>query len=269
MVRRPVDGLLLPAILLGAVQGLTEFLPVSSTAHLAALPVLVGWTHPLLHSQPFDVALHFGTLIALLWAFSGAWRELARGASRPFAPEGRTVRGIAIATLPALVAGGLCGRLVEERLRGPNALAAFLAAGAALLWAAQALGRGRRAAASLSWREAALIGCAQALAILPGMSRSGMTIAAGLALGLRREEAARYAFLLSGPVIAAAVAWEARRLEELAPGEWAAVAAGVATAAVTGLAAIRFLLACSARLGYLPFVWYRFLLAALLAIIGS
>lgn len=266
-----METLLLPAILLGVVQGLTEFLPVSSTAHLAALPQVLGWKHPLLSSMPFDVALHVGTLGALAWAFGGEWRALAAGfrlgARGPAASRARALGvQLALGTMPALAAGALAGDLIAARFRGLGPMAGFLAAGAGLLWWAERAGRGARRIGALRWQDAVLIGCAQAAAILPGLSRSGMTMAAGRALGLGRVEATRFSFLLSAPVIAAAVVWEGRKLGGLVPDEAWAVAAGIFAAGAAGAAAIRWLLAIVSRTGLLPFVWYRLALATALGL---
>jgi undecaprenyl-diphosphatase len=255
---------LFAAIILGAVQGVTEFLPVSSTAHLAAIPVIFGWTSPLLQSQAFDAVLHLGTLAALLVVFGREWGRLLAGLPTPGSPNGRMVWGIALATIPALAAGFLLEHKVAEHLRSPSAIAGFLAAGAAILWAADSRRPGGRTAASLGFGDALLIGCAQAFAILPGLSRSGMTIAAGLALGLSRAEAARYAFLLSAPVIAAAGLWESRHLAGVDPGNAALLAAGIAVAALTGAMAIRWFLRVVSRIGLMPFVVYRFVLSVVL-----
>jgi undecaprenyl-diphosphatase len=255
---------LLAAILLGAVQGVTEFLPVSSTAHLAALPVIFGWSDPLLRSQAFDAVLHLGTLGALLAVFGAEWGRLLSGLTRPATADGRLAWGLMLATLPALAVGAVFEHAVASRLRTPHAIAGFLAAGAVILWAADARRPGVRVARSLGWRDALLVGCAQAFAILPGLSRSGMTIAAGLALGLSRTEAARYAFLLSAPIIAAAGLWESRHLAGLGGGDAALLAAGIAVAALTGAIAIRWFLRVIARIGLLPFAIYRFLLALVL-----
>lgn len=256
--------LFLAAIVLGAVQGLTEFLPVSSTAHLAIAPRLLGWSHPLLNSLAFDVALHLGTLAAVLAVFGREWLEIARALAAAPRRRGSLGLGLVLATLPALAAGALFEEAVSSHLRGSLPVATWLAAGAAALWLAdRATGKG--AAEGLSLARACLIGCAQALALLPGLSRSGATIAAGRIAGLSRREAVRYSFLLSAPVIAAACAWEARHLTSLPVKELPAVAAGVLVSGIAGAAAIRWLLRVVPRLGFTPFVIYRLLLAALIA----
>lgn len=255
---------LIAAIILGTIQGLTEFLPVSSTAHLAALPAVFGWNDPLISSQAFDAVLHLGTLAAVLLVFGREWVALLAGLPRPRSPEGRLGWGLILATVPALVAGAVLERFVSDRLRTTGAIAGFLAAGALVLWAADSRRTGARTTRSVGPFEALLVGVAQALAILPGLSRSGMTISAGLLLGLGRAEAARYAFLLSAPVIAAAGLWESRHLAGLGGNGLALAAVGVAVAALAGAVAIRWFLRVVSRVGLLPFVVYRFLLALVL-----
>jgi len=258
--------LAIAASVMGAVQGLTEFLPVSSTAHLTVLPRLMGWDHPLLNSLSFNVILHLGTLIALLAVQGREWIDLVRALAEPGSPRGRFVYGLALATLPALLAGASLSHAIEARMRGTLSVAVWLALGAVLLAAADLRagrdGRRGRAAGSLSLREALLAGCAQTLALLPGFSRSGITITAGLLLGLSRREAARYSFLLSAPVIAAACIWDARKLTMVPAADLLPLAAGAACAGLAGAAAIRWLLSAVPRLGYTPFAVYRVLLAA-------
>lgn len=261
--------LLLPALLLGVVQGLTEFLPVSSTAHLVALPRLFGWNHPLLDSETFDVALHLGTLIALVTAFRSEWLPLARGLAAPRTADGRLAWNLVIATPPILVGGKLLERLVEGPLRTTSVVAVSLAAGAVVL--AWADGRAARAsrdlkADRLSWRAALAIGCAQVLALWPGISRSGATIAAGLFAGLPRREAARFSFLLGTPAIAAACLWKALHLPHLAPEDLAAMGAGVLASWLVGTWCLGWMLPYVARSGYRMFVIWRLALAALLLI---
>ncbi len=258
--------LLLPALLLGAVQGLTEFLPVSSTAHLVIIPQLAGWNHPLLNSQAFDVALHIGTLLALLWVYGDAWINLLLDLRSPEASRRRLGVGLLLATLPALVAGALLEHTVARHLRGPLSVAAWMVLGGLALAFANARPQGTRTGSALSWREALLIGCAQAVAILPGFSRSGATITAGLLLGMGRAEATRYSFLSPAPGIAAACVWEVRTLVGLAPSELGPMAAGIVVSGLTGALAIRWLIGAVSRMSFRPFVWYRLALGAGIAV---
>jgi len=259
-------NLLVPAILLGAVQGLTEFLPVSSTAHLKLLPELMGWSHPLLNSQAFDVAMHAGTLAALLWVYGRTWLDITADLTRPHTPAGRFGWGLVAATVPVLVAGLLLEHAVERHLGSRLMIAGWIVLGAVALAIADRRKGPGRTAVTLSFQDAMLIGLGQAVAVLPGFSRSGATITAGLLVGLNRAEAALYSFLLSVPAVAAACIWEARHLRGLTGDEWTAILAGIATAAVTGGLAIRWLLAALSRMSYRPFVAYRLLLAAGIAV---
>jgi undecaprenyl-diphosphatase len=258
--------LLLPAILLGAVQGFTEFLPVSSTAHLKLIPQLLGWNQPLLNSQAFDVAMHAGTLVALLWVYGRTWVGITFDLAKPGTAAGRFGWGLVAATIPVLVAGLLLEHAVERNLGTPLWMAGWIVTGAVLLAIADRRKGTGHSATSLTMRDALLIGLGQAVAVLPGFSRSGATITAGLLLGLGRAEAARYSFLLSVPAVTAACVWEARHLTRLSSDEWMAVLAGIVTAGVTGGIAIRWLLAAVSRMSYRPFVVYRLVLAAGIAV---
>ena len=261
-----MNPLLIPAILLGAVQGLTEFLPVSSTAHLTVIPRLFGWDSPLLNSLAFDVALHTGTLAALLLVVGKDWLNLAPALLKPRSARGKFGWGLILATIPAGLAGLLFEDSVNGTLRGTLYVAFFLAAGALLLWWTDSRRPGRGVAEKTGIGRALLVGFAQALAILPGLSRSGITITAGMALGLSKKEAARYSFLLSTPLLAAATAWEMRHLPTTAAGDIVPMLAGVVSAGITGTLALRWLLGLANRIGYRPFAVYRLILAASLAI---
>lgn len=254
------------AILLGVIQGLGEFLPISSSGHLIAVPWLLGWPD---HGLAFDVALHLGTLVAVLYAFAGDWWRLVtsalRGArrGRPFSePEGRLLGLLAAASVPGAVAGVLLDEWAETTFRSPGLVAVTLALMGAVLLLAD-----RRAARvgdvlSMSPLHALLIGAAQAAAIVPGVSRSGATISMALFLGYGREEAARFSFLLATPIIFGAAVLKVPRL--LASGTATGVWAGMLAAAVFGLLSIRLLLAYVRTRDYRPFAYYRFALAALI-----
>jgi undecaprenyl-diphosphatase len=257
----------LEAIVIGIVQGLTEFLPVSSSAHLILLPPLLGWDDEFLNSPAFTVMLHLGTLAALLAYF---WRDLLRygraaiGALRDAQvgddPDRRLAMLLAASVIPAAIIGvlleGFIDRFFREQLL---AVAALLVIGAALLFVAERLARHVRQMEDLTLRDAVLIGLAQALALFPGMSRSGVTIAAGLLLGLDRPAAARFAFLMGTPIIAGAGLWKMRELVGPAatPFDPAVLAAGMLASAVAGLVAITGLLAFLRRFSTDAFVLYR------------
>ena len=252
------------AAILGVIQGLSEFLPVSSSAHLALAHWLTGWGDPS-ENVPFDVALHLGTLVAVLAYFRADWLALARGSlaaasRRTVTPELRRVFVLVLATLPAVVLGLLFRDRFEAMHDWPPLMAATLAGVGLLLLAVDR--RPARAGdhdGDPDARTGFLVGVAQALALVPGVSRSGITMAAGRSLGLTRAAAARFSFLLSTPAILGAAALNAR---ELAAGDPAVLAAGLLAAAVSGYLAIGFLLRHLARTGFLPYALYRIALAA-------
>lgn len=256
------------AIVLALVQGLTEFLPISSSAHLILVPVLFGLPD---QGLAFDVAVHVGTLAAVvaylrrdLGALAGGWaRSVLRG--HPIAAESRMAWMIIAATLPVAAAGLLAGEVVELRLREPIVIAVANLVFAVLLLAADRWGSGTRGEGSLTIAGAMLIGCAQAFALVPGASRSGVTITAGLALGLTPRAAARFSFLLAVPVIT--LAGGAKGFELLAapgPVDWVSLGIGALVAGVSAYACIGAFLALVARVGLWPFAVYRIALGAIL-----
>lgn len=258
------------AVWLGIVQGLTEFLPVSSSAHLILVRELFGWEAGAAE-VPFDVACHLGTLLAVLVYLRRDVVELAAAAPGALAGRGgdapRTGRLILLATLPVVPAGlFLSGEI--EHLRGPGTAAAALAAGAAaMLWADRGDTRTRRAS-SLSAVEAVVLGCAQAAALVPGVSRSGAIITVALLQGLSRPEAARFAFLLGIPAIAGGGLQAARMLggDGLAA-HGPVLLVGFAVSGVVGYLAVAGLLRYLARRSLAAFAWYRLAAAALLAVL--
>ncbi|MBI5200106.1 MAG: undecaprenyl-diphosphate phosphatase [Elusimicrobia bacterium] len=243
---------------LGLVQGLAEFLPVSSSAHLALFPWVLGWQDP---GLSFDAALHLGTLAAASAYFYREWLELLRGFLKdPRSDGGRLLFGLAAATIP----GGLAGLVLHDRLeawgRFPPIPAAMLVVFGLLLGAASRFGAKSIALKDVSFRSAVLIGCAQALALVPGVSRSGVTITAALALGLSFEAAATFSFLLAVPITLAAALHGLHKLDASLLGTpfWI----GLAVSAVSGALAIRALLGALSRWGAAPFVAYRILAGA-------
>jgi undecaprenyl-diphosphatase len=260
----------LQAFVLGLVQGLGEFLPISSSGHLIVGPWLLGWPD---HGLAFDVALHLGTLAAVAFAFAGDWwrmgvagmRGLLRG--RPLAdPESRLLWLLAAASVPGALAGLLLDNWAETTFRSPALVGLTMAVMGAVLFLADrraATGpAGAEAPLEVRTRDGLLIGLAQALAIVPGVSRSGATISAGLFLGHRREQAARFSFLLALPItFGASIVKVPKLLRETA--DLTPVLVGMATAAVFGFLAIRLLLAYVRTRDYRPFVFYRFAFALL------
>jgi len=253
------------AVFLGAIQGLGEFLPISSSAHLIVVPWLLGWGE---HSLAFDVALHVGTLVAVLYAFAGdwwrlvgaGWRGLLRG--QPFAePDGKLLGLLALASIPGAIAGLLLEKWADTVLRAPLLAAGAMAVMGAALFAADRVGGRERRLGDISMPHALLIGFSQAVAIVPGVSRSGVTIAMARLLGYQREDAARFSFLLSTPIICGAALVKVPELMR-AGGEIQPVLWGMVAAAIFGLLSIRGLLSYVRARSYAPFVYYRFAFAA-------
>jgi undecaprenyl-diphosphatase len=258
------------------VQGLTEFLPVSSSAHLIVVPRLLGWNDPFLNSAAFDVMLHLGTLVALLvyfwrdlWRLLVAWLRSIGERRLGDDPDRRLAWLLLITVVPAALLGVFLESFFDTAFRERIALVAlFLVIGASLLWLAERQGRRERGLDALRPTDAIVIGAAQALALFPGISRSGITIAAGLFLGLEREAAARFAFLMGVPVIAGAGLWKTRELLGAGTGGFdsTVLAAGMIAAAVSGLLAISFLLAYLRTRDTSPFIVYRVAFAAVIVV---
>jgi undecaprenyl-diphosphatase len=253
------------AVVLGVLQGLGEFLPISSSGHLIVVPWLLGWPDS---GLAFDVALHLGTLAAVAFAFWREWLRLIgaalRGvlAGRPFADaDSRLLFYLALATVPGALAGRALDEWAETAFRSPALVALSMAFMGLVLWAAD-----RRAARAgeeeVSLRDALLIGLAQALAIVPGTSRSGATISMALFLGHRREAAARFSFMLALPITFGAAVVKVPDLFQ-AGAPTGPVLAGMLAAAVSGFLAIRVLLAYVRTRTYRPFVYYRLAFALL------
>lgn len=274
---------ILQAIFLGIVQGLTEFIPISSSAHLIIVPWLLGWREP---GLAFDAALHLGTLLAVVAYFWTDWLALAAGFLRSLDerhigsdPKRLMAWLILIGSIPGGVAGLLLDDFVEGIFHNPDigqaTRAMFVISGlvmalAVILWLAERLAHHNRSLESIGWRDALIIGLAQAAALLPGVSRSGATITAGLFLGLERAAAARFSFLLATPIIAGAglkKVYDVARAG-LAPGDQAAFAAGFLAAAVSGYLCIAFLLRYLQRNSTLVFVWYRIGLGVFLIVVA-
>jgi undecaprenyl-diphosphatase len=248
------------AVILGMVQGLTEFIPVSSTAHLVVLPILFGWDGDLVNSLSFDVALHAGTLLSVLFCFYPDLIAMFRERKRRF-----MLRLLVAGTIPAGLAGILFQDYISGVLRSPWVIVATLAVFGMVMYAADRMGKRKRGLVSMNTGEALWIGLAQAVALIPGVSRSGITISAALERGFKRQEAARFSFLLSIPVIAGAAMLEAPKAFSGGLDTGAgAVAAGFISAFITGIVAIRFMLGFLQRRGLGIFVVYRFVLAGVI-----
>jgi undecaprenyl-diphosphatase len=255
----------LQALLLGVVQGLTEFLPVSSSAHLILARAFFGFDGDKF-GLAFDVACHIGTLIAVLIYFRRDVGRMVAALPRLFDqkdPDARLIWLIAIATVPAIVVGLLFKHRIEDHLRTPQVAAAMLALGGALFFVAERAGAKTRVEGSLTYGEALLIGCAQAAALVPGVSRSGATLTVALLIGLRRAEAARFIFLLAIPAILGAAASEGPKLLKAGLGDTASLfLIGIVSSAIVGYIAVTYFIRYLASHSLDVFGWYRLALAA-------
>jgi undecaprenyl-diphosphatase len=258
------------AILLGILQGLTEFLPISSSGHLVIVPHLLGWEDP---GLVLNAMLHLGTLVAIVIYFWGDLWQMVVAAVRSLQrrslvdPMARVAWMLVVGTIPGAVIGFFLEDYFEQLFGMPVAAAGFLLVTSLLLVLSETLGARQRLMTTLSWVEAVLIGSAQALAILPGLSRSGATISAGMLLGLRREDATRFSFLLAVPIVLGSGLYQGAKLIVGGPGTTAAsgpaVIAGMVAAAVAGYLAIAGLLAFVRRHSLLPFAAYTAILGIL------
>jgi undecaprenyl-diphosphatase len=265
------------ALIMGLTQGLTEFIPVSSSGHLVLIPWLFGWKDPFIDSVLFTVVLHMGTLLALLVYFWRDWLKLIpaglaaiRDRSFKGDPDRKMAFLLITATIPAVLVGPIFDTKLEELVREPARIALMLCVGAAILWLADRWGSKKREMDSMSFPEALGIGVAQTIALVPGISRSGISISAGLFMGLSREAAARFSFLMATPVVAGAGLWEARKLLTHEAGvnpEVNLVVIGFIAAAISGLFAIRFMLAFLRRQPVTVFVVYRVAAAILVFVV--
>ncbi len=263
--------LIFQAIVLGIVQGLTEFLPVSSSGHLLLVPQLLGWKDPFIDSLLFAVMLHVGTLVALLAYFWRDWLRLipaGLAAIRDRSLAGDPDRKLAWLIVVTIIPGGILGALGNDffstNVRQPGLVAVLFVVGAAIIWTADRWGSQRRSMKDLGFGGAFGIGVAQAIALLPGISRSGISISAGLFAGLDRESATRFSFLMSAPIIAGAALWEGRKLFTGDAGiqpDASLLVAGIAAAFVAGMLAISLLLGYVRRNSLTIFVVYRILAA--------
>jgi len=255
------------AILLGVVQGLTEFLPISSSGHLAILPWMFRFPDP---GLSFDAALHLGTLVgivAFLWRdwlrLIGYFLQSLKRWNLAQDHNQALVWMILISTVPGGLAGVLFEDFVEHKLRAPWLVAILLIVMGIILWIVDRASRKTKGMDQITWLEAIGIGLAQTLALAPGISRSGITITAGLIAGLKREDAARFSFLLATPIILGAGLFKVRHLVHgFSPGEALPFVLGVFSAALVGYFAVWFLLRYLQRNSLALFVWYRLLAGA-------
>ena len=257
----------LQIFVLAILQGLTEFLPISSSAHLILVPVIVGWQD---QGLAFDVAVHVGTLAAVVLYFrkeigrmTVSWTGSVLG--KGFDKDAKLAWAVLFGTIPVGIVGLLFKDLIEEHLRHPYVLASATLLFAFLLWWADARARGNRDEYSLKWQDILFIGLAQALALIPGTSRSGATMTAALFLGLSRQAAARFSFLLSIPVIVLAGGLttldylETASIDDMQP-----LMLGALLSGVSAYLCIHYFLKVLEKIGMMPFVIYRVVLAVFL-----
>lgn len=281
---------ILQAIILGIVQGATEFIPISSSAHLILVPWLFGWSEPALTSLTFDVSLHIGTLLAVLVYFAQdwvrlikAWVDSVRERKIGSDPDRRMAWFVLVGTIPGGIVGVLAESKIEALFHKPDqpihtnailVMAVIIAILGAALLLADRLAKHSTDFKGMSWRDAIIIGLAQAFAIFPGVSRSGSTITAGLALGLKRDAAAKFSFLLSAPIIAGAglkslvEIYSGFKSGAIASNELVLFPIGLIVAAVSGYFCIRFLLNYLQKRPVDLFVYYRWALAVLIAVVA-
>jgi undecaprenyl-diphosphatase len=263
-------------VILAIVQGLTEFLPISSTAHLHLTTWLLGWQA---ESLSFDIMLHVGTLLALVFYFIGDWIQIIGqgfGIDVGRDEQLKQNRGLfwllVIGTVPIGIAGLLFHKQAEGAWRTPWVMGTMLIAVGVLMWVAENAGRRQRDLSTLYLPDALTIGAAQALAVVPGTSRSGITISAGLFRNLDREAAARFSFLLATPAIAAAAVGALRDLQkahELPTLLSTTFVVGVAVSAITGWLVIAWFLHYLRRASFRPFVYYRIAFGVLVLILAA
>lgn len=257
----------LQIIVLAIVQGLTEFLPISSSGHLVLVPSVFGWAD---QGLGFDVAVHFGSLLAVCLYFRSDLIGLCRGGLQILGgsvqtPESRVALAIAIGTVPAAIVGLTLAGWIESNLRDPVVVVSTLAGYAIVMILADRLGRRERNVTDIGVTDAVWIGCAQALALVPGTSRSGVTISAARILGFCRQDAARFSFLLSAPVILLATLYKAYELigGDL-PVPWTGLGIAVLISGIVAYLSIGFFMRVVSLIGLLPFAAYRLALAAVI-----
>lgn len=259
---------ILAAVVLGIIQGLTEFLPISSTGHLVVAQQLLG-VSPEKFGLTFDVALHVGTAFAVLIYFWQTWLRLLSNSFKPGNRAGQNIDrkllvALFVGTIPAGLFGLLFGDQIESAFRSPLVVACALLFGSALFYVAEKVGTYRKNIETISIPDGFLIGCSQAVALIPGISRSGITISAGLLRGFTRDTAARFAFLLSTPVIAGAALakFVPIYLDQTQVIDWQLFSVGVATSFITGFITIVYFLRFLKTHTLQTFIWYRVVLAA-------
>lgn len=256
---------ILQAVILGLAQGLGEFLPISSSAHLVLIPWLFRWTDP---GLTFDVALHVGTLVAVvLYFWKDWWQLILKGFTDVRSAKGRLFWYLVIATVPGAIAGFLLEKKAESLFRSPLLIAIMLIFMGIILYWADRRSSKKIETNHITFGTSLFIGISQALAIIPGVSRSGITMTTGLLMGLTRESAARFSFLLSTPIIFGAAMVKLPGLISDPSAITVDFMIGMVVSCITGIASIGFLLRYVQTKDFLPFAWYRFVLGVLVIVI--
>lgn len=253
---------ILQAITLGVVQGITEFLPISSSGHLVLVPWILGWEY---QGTSFDVAVHVGTLFGVVAYFWRSWKGMILSLRVGYKKdhfEQKLLFFIILATIPGAVAGYLLKDFAEEAFRSPEIVAASLTIFSFVILFAEKFGKKIKDITHINWQKALLVGLFQAMAIIPGVSRSGATISAGLFLGLSRAEAARFSFLLATPIVFGAGIFKLPDM--LRQGIDLSFMIGVVASAISGYFAIKFLFRFLEKASYMVFVWYRIILGLII-----
>lgn len=248
---------ILQAVILGAVQGLTEFLPISSSGHLFVIPWMFGWTD---FGLTFDVALHIGTLLSIILYFWRDWLDILKNYRKPL------LWLLVLGCIPAVLVGYGFENYFETVFRSPWVVGTTMISMGMLLWLAELVGKRTRDIGQLNIFDAVFIGVMQAFALIPGVSRSGVTMTAGLISGLNRQAAARFSFLLAAPITFGAGIYKLRYLfsEGLSGPDMSRFATGVLVSAVVGFFAIKLLLNYLQKHSFYVFVWYRLAFGALI-----
>ena len=261
---------IIQAIFLAIIQGLTEFLPISSSGHLILIPQLLGWDD---QGLAFDVAVHIGTLAAVVFYFRQdilrlfiAWtKNFAGNQPVEIRNDAKLAWGVLLGTIPAGLVGLLANDFIEANLRSTLVIAATTIGFGLLLWWSDAKGKRTRILDEIKWSDVAIIGCAQAIALIPGTSRSGITMTAALMLGMNRQASARFSFLLSIPVITLAGGLQVLKLlQKEGAVDWLAISVGTLVSAISAYLCIRFFLKLLDKIGMAPFAIYRLILGAVL-----
>ncbi len=257
---------ILQAVILGLAQGLGEFLPISSSAHLVLIPWIFGWTDP---GLTFDVALHLGTLVAVvIYFWKDWWRLIIKGFTDIRSTDGRLFWCLVVATVPGAVGGYLLEKKAETIFRSPALIAVMLILMGIFLYWADRKSTKKIEMNHITFGASLWIGISQVLAIIPGVSRSGITMTTGMFLGLTREGAARFSFLLSTPIIFGAALVKLPALVSNSSAITTNFLIGTAVSCVAGIASIGFLLRYVQTKNFLPFALYRFILGALVIVLA-